>query len=104
MIEASQAERRVIQEGGERKVRFDGLDLTNWGEKRVNERLNFVLLVGTPIDEAKVDQSVLQPLPLVRFLKYITHHHHLLKEYFFPNSCSCLCVLWVKQTQRYKYI
>jgi hypothetical protein len=36
-----------------------------------------VLWVGTPIDEAKVDLSVLRPLPLVRLLKYATHHPHL---------------------------
>lgn len=58
--------------------------------------------VGTPIDEAKVDLSlsVLQPLPLVRLLKYMLYppplHSHQGEEYFLLHSCSCRRVLWAK--------
>lgn len=87
MIELSKEKRGNTRGRAQRKV---WLDLTNW-EKRSTSKweIKFCVRVGTPIDEAKVDLPVLQPLPLVRFLKCITHHHHL-KEYFFPNCCSCL--------------
>ena len=67
-----------------------------------------VLWVGTPIDEAKVDLSVLRPVPLVRHLKYATHHPHLslLKYFFFRLHGCCPCDLEsdrVNWTGRHKY-
>ena len=53
-----------------------------------------VLWVGTPIDEAKVDLSVLRPVPLVRHLKYATHHPLLsLLKYFFLGSTAAARVI-----------
>ena len=61
-----------------------------------------VLWVGTPIDEAKVDLSVLRPVPLVRHLKYATHHPllSLLKYFFFRLHGCCPCDLESCQLDR----
>jgi len=53
-----------------------------------------VLWVGTPIDEAKVDLSVLvlRPVPLVRHLKYATHLE-LSSNIFFLGSTAAARVI-----------
>ena len=55
-----------------------------------------VLWVGTPIDEAKVDLSVLvlRPVPLVRHLKYATHPRtSLSSNIFFLGSTAAARVI-----------
>ena len=53
-----------------------------------------VLWVGTPFDEAKVDLSVLRPVPLVRHLKYATHPRtSLSSNIFFLGSTAAARVI-----------